>query len=169
MVARQSVAQLIETILRRGDYTTQGRRAIKRLARTGDRAVEAIVATLKRPPETDLHPVDVRDLIQAVFCELARTAPQKVLALLEDRRLDDPSPVYWALGYARGHPSLDALIAGLNHQNQYVRWAAAESLIRRRAKRAVHALVQALKDRSRLARPVQSCRPARGQAGQKVD
>jgi HEAT repeat protein len=65
-----------------------------------------------------------------------------------EKRALSPLVGYWALSAAKGARSIDVLIGGLQSHDAQVRWAAAEALIARRVKRAVPALVEALKDRS---------------------
>ena len=146
-MSRPKIRKLIAEIFQKGEYAADGRRAIKELAAFGEPAVREMLSALIKPPKTDLHPRDVWDSISSSFSEFARTVPDSLLKLL-DKGAVDPGLIYWGLGSAKARPSLDALIAGLKHKNQYVRWLAAESLIRRRDKRAVPALVKALGDRS---------------------
>jgi len=146
-MSKRRIKKLITEVFQKGEYAVDGRRAIKELAAFGEPAVEEMLSAFKNPPKTDLHPRDVWDSIASQFGEFARTVPDSLLKLL-DKGAVDPGLIYWGLGSAKGRPSLDALIAGLKHKNQYVRCMAAESQIRRRDKRAVPALVKALGDRS---------------------
>jgi hypothetical protein len=145
-MGQEAIDRLIEVVFRHGAFEWDGRRAIERLAAIGDPAIDAMLDAVQHPPPSDLHPIDLRDSILAFFSTMARTLPGRLVDLLSTWR--DPTMLYWALGEAEDRGSLDALIAGLRHENAIARWAAVESLIRRRDRRAVPAVIGALKDRS---------------------
>lgn len=117
---------------------------MEELAAGGEAALDAFLS-IDCYPQSTLHPRDMADLVSDVFGEFAKRWPDAVIDSLEQI---GESQTYWALGSAKGQRSIDVLIEGLKAKNQYSRWAAAESLIRRRSKRAVPALTAALKDRS---------------------
>jgi HEAT repeat protein len=146
MTLEDEIRRLVEEVYRYGVYRWGGRKAIGRIAEIGGRAIPVVRRVMQNPPKSDLHPRDLADSTQAIFSGLASTAPDALIDLLEeDSHLE--MTVIWALGNAKGKRSLDALLAALKHKDKWVRWAAAESLIRRRSKRAVDPLLDALRDR----------------------
>jgi hypothetical protein len=149
-MGQTEIDRLIGRVVRYGAFSAEGRRAIERLAAIGAPAIDGMRAILEHPPPTDLHPIDLSDSVLAFFAALARSMPGKLIELLPT--WPDPVMLYWALGQADDRDSLVALIDGLRHKNLYVRWAAAESLVRRRDPRSVPALIGVLKDRSGLVR-----------------
>jgi HEAT repeat protein len=148
-MSKSRIRSLIEAVFQNGVYSHEGLQAIQELAGLGEPAVDLMLHALKRPPKSDLHPKDLSDSIQAIFCEFARIVPDKLVDELEQGVSDD-FLIYWALGYAKGDHSLKALIAGLNARNQWARWAAVESLLRRKSKKAIPALIATLRDRSHM-------------------
>jgi hypothetical protein len=137
--------------VREGSYTRAGQRAIEELARIGEPAVDAMVDATRHPPPSELHPIDRMDSVSDFFWVLARKVPDKLIDLLAN-----PADwaglyvIYHALGNAVDRRSLDVLLAALKHRELWVRWASCEALIRRKSKRAVPALIEALRDRSDL-------------------
>jgi HEAT repeat protein len=141
------VRRLIEQIFQKGEYREDGLRAIKTLATMGEPALREMLAALEHPPKSNQHPIDLWETIFRVFREFARTIPDSVMDQMDEGTLS-PRYGYWALGAARGRRSIDVLIAGLKHKDPEVRWTAANALVERRNKRAVPALLEALRDRS---------------------
>ena len=152
-MSKRQMRQLIETIYMWGDCTPEGHAAIKQLAQFGEPAVEALLDAFKHPPPTpkDRDGRDFHALLGSVFGAFARTVPDKLIDLMETGRLTKYE-VYWALGGAKGRRSLDVLIAGLKDKCKFARWMAAHSLVERRSRRAVPALIEALRDRDGLVR-----------------
>ncbi len=137
----------MRSIFEHGCYSKAGRDATEALVDGGELALDAFMDVDGDYPQSSLHPRDLADTISGVFCEFAKRWPDAVIDRLEQI---GECQTYWALGSAKGQRSIDVLIEGLNARDQYSRWAAAESLIRRKNKRAVPALTAALKDRSSL-------------------
>ena len=138
---------LLQRLFEDGCYSLSGRNAIEELVGGGESALDAFLLADGDYPLSTLHPRDIADTISDVFCEFAKRCPDAVIDRLEQI---GETQVYWALGSAKGQRSIEVLINGLKSKNKYSRWAAAESLIRRRSKRAVPALTTALKDRSSM-------------------
>jgi hypothetical protein len=138
---------LMQAIFENGCYSKAGRNAIAELVAGGGRAIDMFLSANCDLPETTLHPRDVADTISDVFGQFAKRDANCVID-----RCDQIGEIqtYWSLGLATGQRSIDVLIDGLTSRDKYARWAAAESLIRRRSKWAVPALAAALKDRSSL-------------------
>src|SRR5262245_19827862 len=146
-MTKQQAERRIETIYRQGESHADGRAAMKALVAEGEPALRAMLASLANPPKSNQHPRDLWDSIQSTFGGFARTVPDSVIDAMEKGTLS-PFVGLWALRAAKGARSIDVLIAGLQHKDAQVRWAAAEALVARRAKRAIPALLEALKDRS---------------------
>jgi hypothetical protein len=140
---------LMQTIFEHGCYAKAGRNATAELVAGGGRALDMFLRAVCDLPETTLHPRDVADTVSDVFGQFAKRDANSVVD-----RCDQIGEfqTYWALGLATGQRSIEVLIDGLNSRDKYARWAAAESLIRRRSKRALPVLTAALKDRSSLVR-----------------
>lgn len=147
VLSKTNFQSLMQTIFEHGCYSKAGRDATEELVDGGEPALEAFLYADGDLPQSALHPRDVADTISGVFCQFAKQWPDAVIDRLE--KIGE-CQTYWALGSAKGQRSIDVLIEGLKANDQYSRWAAAESLIRRRRKRAVPALTAALKDRSSL-------------------
>lgn len=148
IVSKQNIAELLNLLFLRGVFSPEGRLAVKRLARMGEPAMDAMRRRMKRPTKSPLHPRDVTESIDAFFWEAARTAPGKLMELIDEH--PDWPTLYFALGNAKDRRSLDVLIAGLNDEHHIIRWACAISLVRRKSKRAVPYLIEALRDRSHM-------------------
>lgn len=148
------VAELIEVVFRKGAYLKENERTVRRLAKLGRPALDALLELLKRPPKIEMDPRDFLDSVGSFLSAIARTDPDAVVDRLDD--LLDQGPtwlyVYDALGNAKGRRSLDALIAGLKDESQYARDAAARALVKRKSKKAISALIEALRDRSNTVR-----------------
>lgn len=145
------IEELIRTIFQYGDYSPSGQRAADKLVRAGEPALDVFLRALRDPPESPLHPKDLDDTISGVFARFAERIPDALIDRLERGEMEEFS-VLWALGSGKGERSIDVLIAGLKRQCAYSRWAAAKSLIRRKSKRALPALLEALNDRSSMVR-----------------
>ncbi len=139
--------KLMQTIFQHGCYSKAGRDATEELVDGGESALDAFLHADGDYPQSTLHPRDVADTISDVFCQFAKRWSD---AIIDRLGKIGEIQTYWALGSAKGQRSIDVLIEGLNAKDQYSRWAAAESLIRRRSKRAVPTLTAALKDRSSM-------------------
>ncbi len=140
---------LIRTIYEHGCGTGIGRRAIAELAKCGESALDAFVLAGHALPQSNLHPRDLHDTASSVYSEFARSNPDALIDRFESGVIDELT-IYWALGSAAGERSIDVLIAGLKSKEKFSRWAAAESLIRRKCKRAAGPLIDRLSDRSAL-------------------
>jgi hypothetical protein len=138
---------LIAAIYRHGEFRPAGQRAIAKLVQGGRRAFRALLAARRDPPPTELHGRDLAESLILVLGQFAREIPDEVLDRFEAGEIDE-FELYWALGMGRGQRSIDVLIAGLKSKNRFCRWAAAESLIQRRSRRAIPALIDAVNDRS---------------------
>lgn len=146
---KNRIQSLIEIVYQKGMYVNEGQQAIDQLVQIGNPALDLMIESLDKPPNSDLHGRDLWDSIQATFNAFARTMPDRLIDALEDNSLGEHI-VYWALGNATGDRSIDTLVRGLKDERPTMRWMAAESLIRRRSKRAVPALLDALRDRSSM-------------------
>lgn len=124
-----------------------GQRAITALVKGGRRALDAFLAARMNPPHSELHGRDLAETLIMVLGQFAREIPDEVLDRFEAGAIDE-FELYWALGIGRGRRSIEVLIDGLKSKHRFCRWAAAESLIQRRSKPAIPALIAALKDRS---------------------
>jgi hypothetical protein len=144
-----SLATLIRTIYEHGCYSGAGREAVAELVNGGESALDAFVLAQHDPPPSNLHPRDLWDTIASVYGEFARRNPDALIDRFESGIIDEFS-IYWALGSATGERSADVLIAGLKSKKKFSRWAAAESLIRRKCKQAVGPLIDGLNDRSAI-------------------
>lgn len=137
----------IQAIFKHGCYSKEGRDAVAHFVGGGEPALEAFMTLTSHDWPTELHPRDVADTVSDLYSAFAKRIPD---AVIDRRDVIGDTQVFWALGAAKGRRSIDVLIGGLTNKNQYSRWAAAESLIRRKSKRAVPALIAALKDRSSM-------------------
>lgn len=146
-----AIEELIPTIFQYGDYSPAGQRAADELVHSGEPALDDFLRALRNPPGSPLHPRDLLDTISGVFERFAQRIPDALIDRLERGEMEEFG-VLWALGSGKGERSIDVLIAGLKRPSPYSRWAAAESLIRRKSKRAVPALLEALNDRSSMVR-----------------
>jgi len=143
------IRKLIKTICDEGCYSKLGRNAISELVGGGEEALDAFLKMQHKLPKTDLHPRDLADTISDVFCEFARKYSDALIDRFATGDIEE-FQTFWALGYAEGQRSIDILLAGLKSKAQYSRWAAAESLIRRKSKQAIPALIERLNDRSSI-------------------
>lgn len=143
-------AKLIRTIFEAGSYSEAGREAIGELVATGEVGLDTFLTSLKSIPPSNLHPRDLHDTISHVYGEFAIHCAEAFIDRFEAGRIDEFN-AYWALGAAKGRRSIDILIAGLKSKEKFIRWAAAESLIQRRSKRAVKPLIGLLNDRVQMA------------------
>ena len=141
--------KLIRTIYEHGCNSGEGRDAIAELAKCGESALDAFLLAQHNPPQSNLHPRDLHDMFNVVYGEFARVNPDALIDRFESGIIDEFS-IYWALGSAAGERSTDVLIAGLKSKEKFSRWAAAESLIRRKCKQAIGPLIAGLSDRSSL-------------------
>jgi HEAT repeat protein len=149
MAIKKELGVLIRTIFEKGDYTEEGRKALDALPQHGDAAVDAMIAAMKKPPKSNLHPRDLMDTIGSAFHILARHSSDRLIDRLEEGAIDG----FWvcsALRNAKGRRSLQALLNGLRDKNQYVRWVSASAVIHRRSRSAIPLLIELLKDRSWL-------------------
>ena len=145
--------KLIRTIYEHGCSSDVGRDAITKLANKGESALDAFLRAQNDPPQSNLHPRDLWDTISYVYSEFAGRNPDAVIDRFESGKITE-FRVFWALGSATGERSIDVLIAGLKSKEKFSRWAAAESLIRRKCRRAVGPLIDRLNDRSSLLKSV---------------
>lgn len=146
-MSEQEIETLVETLYRHGTEDNEGRQAMKRLAQLGEPAFKAINESVAHPPKSDLHPFDLRDVVTMFYYELARSRPSVLLKAISQ---EPPCDLYYAaLGSASDEQSFKVLLEALKHRNAYVRSSAADALIQRRDKRAVPALIDTLRDRSR--------------------
>jgi hypothetical protein len=140
-------AEIIATIYRYGGYRSEGQHAISALVEGGEPAFDAFLVARKQPPESDVHGRDLAETMIDVIGQFSKAIPNVVLDRFESGELEE-FETYWALGNASGDRSVDVLISGLKSKDKFCRWAAADSLIRRKSTRATPALIEALKDRS---------------------
>lgn len=148
------LAELIEVVFQKGAYLKETQRTVRRLAKHGRPALDALLKLLKRPPKFEMDPRDLLDSVGSLLSAIARTDPDAVVDRL-DALLNHGSTwlnVYDALGNAKGRRSLDALLVGLKDSSKYGRDAAARALLQRKSKKAVPALIEALRDRSNTVR-----------------
>jgi HEAT repeat protein len=101
----------------------------------------------QEPPPSELPSRDLAETIIEVIGRFSNDIPDVVLDRFEAGELGE-FETYWALGIGTGQRSIDVLMAGLKSKDKYCRWAAAESLIQRKNRKAMPALMDALKDRS---------------------
>jgi HEAT repeat protein len=141
--------KLIRTIFERGCYSDAGRDAIAELVNGGESALDAFLLAQDHPPQSNLHGRDLWDTIDDVYSEFARQNPDALIDRFESGKIS-ALRVFWALGSALGERSIDVLVAGLKSKEKWSRWAAAESLIRRKCIRAAEPLIDGLNDRSSL-------------------
>lgn len=146
---KKELGVLIRTIFEKGGYTEEGRKALDALPQHGDAAVDAMIAAVKKPPKSNLHPRDLMDTIGAAFHILARHSSDRLIDRIEESAIDGFC-VYSALRNAKGRRSLQVLLKGLRHKNQYVRWVSASAVIHRRSRSAIPLLYEMLGDRSWL-------------------
>lgn len=149
MADESEIRRLVGEVYRYGECDNRGRKAITKIAEIGEQAIPIVRSVMQTPPESELHPRDLADSIQAIFNEMARTAPDALIDLMKQDS-DAEFAVVWALGNAKGDRCLAALVAALSHKNKWIRWAAAESLVRYESKTAVDPLLDALCDRSSM-------------------
>ena len=140
-------SDLIAAIYRHGCYQAEGRKAIRSLVDGGEPALSAFLTARQHPPESEIHSRDLAETLVEVIGRFAKDIPDVVLDRFEAGDLDE-FETYWAFGIGSGERSIDILIAGLKSKHKFCRWAAAESLIQRKSKRATPALIEALKDRT---------------------
>lgn len=148
LVSKQRIAELLNLVFLRGAFCHEGQVAVKRLARMGQPAIDAMLRRLQRPIMSELHPRDLAESIDAFFWEVARKAPGKLIEVINSH--PDWPALYFALGNAKDRRSIDVLIAGLTDKHYIIRSACCISLIRRKSKRAVPYLIEALRDRSHM-------------------
>ena len=139
--------EFIARIYRYGGYRSEGQHAISALVESGEPAFDAFLVAREQPPESDIHGRDLAETMIDVIGQFSKSIPDVVLDRFESGELDE-FETYWALGSGSGDRSIDVLINGLKSKEKFCRWAAAESLIRRKSRRATPALLDALKDRS---------------------
>jgi len=140
-------ADLIAIIYRYGCYQSEGQKAIQALVEGGESAFDVFQSIRQDPPASEIHERDLAETFIAVIGRFAAKIPNVVLDRFEAGELE-AFETYWALGIATDCRSIDVLISGLKHKDQFCRWAAAESLIQRKSNRATDALLDSLKDRS---------------------
>jgi HEAT repeat protein len=145
--------KLIRTIFERGCYSDAGRDAIAELVNVGESALDAFLLTQDHAPQSHLHGRDLWDTVSDVFSEFARQNPDALIDRFESGKIG-AFRVFWVLGSARGERSIDVLVAGLKSKEKFSRWAAAESLIRRKCIRALRPFIDGLNDRSTLVKCV---------------
>jgi HEAT repeat protein len=141
--------KLIRTICEHGCYSEAGRDAIAELVNGGESALDAFLRAERRGAPSMLHPRDLLDTVSDVYSGFARHNPDALIDRFESGKID-AFKVFWALGAATGERSIDVLLVGLKSKEKWTRWAAAESLIRRKCTRAVGPLIDRLNDRSSL-------------------
>lgn len=151
MASRKSAElnAMIKTIYAKGSYSPEGQTAIRTLCQRGVDGLEAMLDSTQRVPPSDLHPRDLWDTVSDVYWHFAAVISEELIARMDDERLGR-AQAYWALGNAKDQHSIDVLIEGVRDRSMWNRWCAVESLLRRKPKRAIHALVGRLKDRSSL-------------------
>jgi len=144
-------SEAVRTIYREGCYSTFGQRAIRKLVAGGEKGLTAFLAAQSHPPDSNFPAADLADSLSEVLAGFAASIPDTLIERFESGKLSETS-ICWALGRAKGKRSIDVLIDGLKSKDPLSRWAAAESLIHRRCKRAVPMLISALTDRSSMVR-----------------
>ena len=150
---RPDYSELITAVYQYGSYQRKGQEAISSLVRGGVPAFRAFLTMRKCPPASEIHPRDLIETFIDVIAEFAKEMPDEVIDRFEAGELNEIE-TYWALGAANGERSIDVLIAGLRSEHKICRWAAAESLIQRKSRRATPDIIEALKDRSSIVKVV---------------
>lgn len=138
---------LIAAIYQHGCYRPEGREAITSLVNGGASAFTAYLTVRKDPPPSDVPSRDLYEIHIEVLGRFSKEIPDEVIDRFEAGDLSEME-TYWALSNGIGERSIDVLIAGLKSKDRFCRWAAADSLIHRKSRRATPALIAALKDRS---------------------
>lgn len=142
-------SQLIAAIYQDGCSRAEGRRAIKSLVKGGKSAFDAFLVARRQPPPSQMPSRDLYETVVEVIGRFAKDFPDVVIDRFDAGDLEE-FETYWALGTGTGERSISLLIAGLKSKDKFCRWAAAESLIRRKSRRAIPALTDALRDRSAI-------------------
>lgn len=119
------------------------------LHRIGKPGLDAMVRASRKPPKSPIHGRDLAETISSVYQMFAKTHPDDLIEHMRHGKLSRDE-VYWALREAENETSLDVLIDGLTDNDMWTRWAALESLIQRKSKRAAKSILGRLRDRSRL-------------------
>ena len=115
-MTEEQVAELIDLVFRKGAYLKENERTVRRLAKLGRPALDALLKILKRPPNFEMDPRDSLDSVGSFLSAIAHTAPDAVLDRLDDL-LNQGSTwlnVYHALGNAKGRRSLDVRLTRLS-------------------------------------------------------
>jgi HEAT repeat protein len=124
----------------------------KRLSNCGRVGVDAILDALEgkhgQPPK-NRHARDLSEDLQGALFAIASVNPDPLIEAL-NRRPQHAFPLIWALGGSSDNAavSMDTLVEYSKHQDQWVRWAAIEGLVRLRKKAILQPLLVALRDRS---------------------
>jgi HEAT repeat protein len=149
-----TIARLIKRVADRASLPGWNQ-AVERLAGRGAGAVGPVLRAMHGPVPPGQHARDMVENLGIVLCAMARHDPAPLIAEIE-RNAVPPDPqlafVVGALAEAPKAEALPALVRALKHANPFVRWMAAEALIRLRSKRAIGLLVEALRDRSPMVR-----------------
>lgn len=122
------------------------------LAKHADRALPLIFAGMRGPFPNDKHPRDVTEALAEVLDEIAKRDPAPLVEILQTDALS-PDPEMWLLVHALGSAKKktvvnEPLIAALKHENQFVRSAAASSLIKLKIRPSLDPLFDAICDRA---------------------
>jgi hypothetical protein len=140
-------SHLITAVYQHGCYRPEGQEAITSLVNGGASAFTAYLTMRKDPPPSDVTSRDLFETHIEVLGRFSEEIPDEVIDRFEAGELGELE-TYWALALGTGERSIDVLIAGLKSKDRFCRWAAAESLVQRRSRRASPALIDALRDRS---------------------
>jgi HEAT repeat protein len=140
-------SHLIIAVYQHGCYRPEGREAITALVNGGAPAFTAYLTMRKDPPPSDVPSRDLYETHIEILGRFSKEIPDEVIDRFEAGELGE-FETYWALALGTGERSIDVLIAGLKSEDKFCRWAAAESSIQRRSRRATPALIAGLRDRS---------------------
>jgi hypothetical protein len=142
-----SFLDLITAIYEHGCYRPDGWEAITSLVNGVAPAFTAYLTIRKDPPPSDVPSRDLYETHIEVLGRFSKEIPDEFIDRFEAGDLGEME-TYWALALGTGERSIDVLIAGLKSKDKFCRWAAADSLIHRKSRRATPALIEVLRDRS---------------------
>ena len=151
---RPSLAALVRQVTEHPDEALTGRSlAVAQLAAKGARAVRLVLRAMDGPYPPGQHPRDVVEALTVVLHAIAQNDPQPLIDVL--RRVEVPPDPHMVMVVAAFESApadrvFDALAQALRHRNPWVRWSAAEALVKLRTRRTAPLIVAALSDRSSM-------------------